>query len=202
MKKIECYFDGSCEPKNPSGNMGIGALVKVDGVKVMEFSDFVPAKPQNTNNVAEYMGFEKIIDYLLENNLANENVSIFGDSQLVIKQMNGEWRIKDGSYTTFAQRCSEKLSKFEKVPVIQWIGRDLNTEADALSKGQLNKNGVQVATHSDDKTVFLFGKYKGKSVNDVDDLGYLQWVVANVKLKMAFRTLVEQQISKLEFLYK
>jgi hypothetical protein len=125
-----------------------------------------------------------------------------GDSQLVVNQMNGQWAIKEGAYTKYAQRCKELLRLFGKKPTINWIKREQNEEADNLSKGHLAKNNVTVATHSDDPTVIGFGKYSGKSVNEIEDVQYLQWAIKNVKMKPKFRTIVSERISHLEFLAK
>lgn len=106
--------------------------------------------------------------------------------------------MKGGEYVKYALRCTELLSQFKKKPTIFWIKRDQNGEADDLSKQHLQKNNIEVKTHSDDKTVFLFGKYSGKSVNDIDDLNYLKWALSAVKMKEPFRRLVQSRISKLE----
>lgn len=44
---------------------------------------------------------------------------------------------------------------------------------------------------------FYFGKYNGKLITDVEDLPYLQWVMANVRMTGHFKTAMEQQIFKL-----
>jgi len=45
---------------------------------------------------------------------------------------------------------------------------------------------------------FYFGKYNGKKVSEVDDLGYLKWAVENTKPKPAMREAILKQISKVE----
>lgn len=202
MKKVVCYFDGATEPKNPGGSMGIGSIVKVNAETVYADSRFYEAKPTNTNNIAEYLGLGFVLKYILDNNLDSEEVTIMGDSQVAIKQMNGEYGINAGNYVKYALRCKELIASFKKKPVLFWIKREQNTEADELSKRALSDNGVQVATHSDDKTVLTFGKYSGKSVNDVDDLNYLKWVTKNVRMKLQLRSFIDKRISHLEYLAK
>lgn len=200
--KIECYFDGCCEPKNPGGAMGIGAIVIVDSETKLSYNGFVPLSPNNTNNIAEYLALEKIIDYLLENKLDGNQITICGDSQLAIRQMTGEYGMNSGAYIPYARRCLTKIASFNKIPKFQWIPREQNEEADKLSKGELSKNGITVATHSDDPSVLTFGKYKGKSVNDIEDMQYLKWVLDKVKIKDKFRTIIEKRISSFEYLAK
>lgn len=145
--KLTCYFDGACEPRNPGGNMGIGALVKMDDVVLWDHSSFVPAKYSNSNNVAEYLAFEKIIDYLtdLQDDFKGYEVTIHGDSMLVICQMQEQWRIKNGRYVEYAKRCRVKLKLLREYMTVRlgWIRRTENTLADELSKGELVRNNVE-----------------------------------------------------------
>lgn len=182
--------------------MGIGAIVKVDGEVKLSHCDFIAANVGNTNNIAEYLALEKVIDYLLENRLDKEQTLICGDSQMAIRQMNCEYGMNSGAYIPYAVKCFTKLASFAKSPTLRWIPREQNEEADSLSKGELNKNGISVSTHNDDPTVLMFGKYKGKSVNDIEDMPYLKWVLREVKVKAAFRAAIEKRISDFEHLAK
>src|SRR6185437_8524734 len=96
-KKIKAYFDGCCEPVNPGGTASFGAVVFISDKRAWECSKiFYPTKgkeKETSNNVAEYCGFISILEYLLENQLHNENIEIFGDSKLVIEQMKGKWKM-------------------------------------------------------------------------------------------------------------
>lgn len=139
---IVCFFDGCCEPRNPGGNMGVGAVIFKNGVKVNTHSGFMPAKNTNSNNVAEYAALEWILETLLEQGLSDQPILIYGDSKLVIEQMRGAWRIKDGFYVQKALACQQLLKNFRNIK-LQWIPRDENCYADDLSKGQLIKNGVK-----------------------------------------------------------
>lgn len=140
---IKCYFDGCCEPKNPYGNMGMGAKIIKDNETVFEHSSFIPESKDNSNNVAEYLAFEQILIWLKENEVPEKTIFIYGDSKLVVNQMNKDWKIKQGMYKPHALRCKELLSKLEKVLVIRWIGREGNKIADDLSKAQLIKNNIE-----------------------------------------------------------
>lgn len=143
---IRCWFDGACEPKNPGGNMGIGALIKIGNETVFEYADFIEAAPENTNNVAEYNGLLAILNYLNSKNYlcASHDIKIFGDSKLVIEQMNGRWKMKGGSYMSTAIICKEILLKYGNRSVrIEWRPREWNKEADELSKRIMKQNKVQ-----------------------------------------------------------
>jgi dTDP-4-dehydrorhamnose reductase len=63
---IVAYFDGLCEP-NPGGVATYGFVVKKDGKKVHEGHGLAgtPKTPQATNNVAEYTGLIKALEWFL-----------------------------------------------------------------------------------------------------------------------------------------
>jgi ribonuclease HI len=154
---IEAFFDGCCEPVNPGGTASYGAIIfKEDknGVHEAVFSEskiFRPRKgheKETSNNVAEYSGFEAILLYLLKNKLNEEAIIVHGDSRLVICQMfiacgyPKRWRIMRGIYTPIALRCKELLKKFPRIKG-EWIPREENGMADALSKAELKKAGIK-----------------------------------------------------------
>ena len=202
MKNIECFFDGCCEPKNPGGAMGIGALILIDGNIELEYKKFVPTNQSNTNNIAEYLALEEILNYLIDKNITTENIVISGDSQLAVKQMNGEYGMNNGAYTPYARRCLLKISQFNRKPIIKWIPRDQNEKADKLSKSQLDENGITVSTHSDNKTALPIGKYKGKDVSEITDMQYLKWFISEVKCKPVLKDAIRKRISDYEYLAK
>lgn len=143
---IKAYFDGCCEPINPGGTASFGAVIFVDGKRVWECSRlFIPKsgkEKETSNNVAEYSGFKAILDWILEQNAQNEKIVICGDSNLVIQQMFGTWRIKQGYYVRIALQCEKLLERFPQIEG-HWIPREENGIADELSKAELVKAGVE-----------------------------------------------------------
>ena len=144
--RITAYFDGCCEPINPGGTAAYGSVVFDKGVRSWETSQiFYPAeakKKRTSNNVAEYLAFNSILDYLLECKLNQESIIVYGDSMLVICQMFGTWKMHGGLYIPHAKKASGKLSKFPRMTG-EWIGRDKNNIADELSKRELRNAGVE-----------------------------------------------------------
>lgn len=143
---IKAFFDGCCEPKNPGGVAAYGAVIFRDGHRMWEQSEiFYPKKGREegtSNNLAEYSGFKAILDYLLASGLQLEPIEIFGDSNLVIQQMFGRWKIRSGYYVPVALACRKLLSQFPSIRG-QWIPREENSIADELSKAQLVRAGVK-----------------------------------------------------------
>lgn len=179
MQKFICYFDGACEPMNPGGNMGIGACVFKgerfpENDACFEHSNFVPASPKNSNNVAEYMAFEKLLDWTKENVKGATGelkplVHIYGDSKLVIYQMLGAWKIKGGLYVPFAQSCRDKLNglRMNNITIqLGWIPRDMNSLADRLSKKLMVVNGVEFRLQKQDKTEEILSEWKKDALKD------------------------------------
>ncbi|MGA8027950.1 MAG: hypothetical protein WB992_12480, partial [Bryobacteraceae bacterium] len=56
---IKASFDGACEPPNRGGHMGLGWVI--DGQR---HSEYIPASPDNSSNVAEYLALAKILEYV------------------------------------------------------------------------------------------------------------------------------------------
>jgi ribonuclease HI len=76
----------------------------------------------------------KALEWLLEKNNYNNNQKIIirGDSQLVINQINGKYKVKAVKIIALYQKVKSLLSKFKDIK-IEWIPRDKNKEADKLS---------------------------------------------------------------------
>lgn len=134
-KEYQGYFDGACYPKNPCGEMGYGAVIVKDSEIKHEYAGHVNANKHNSNNVAEYLAFMKLLE-LIEVNKIND-IDIMGDSTLVVKQMNREMSISSGRYKPYAIKALSILEKMKDNGLsvnIKWIPREQNTYADMLSK--------------------------------------------------------------------
>src|SRR4029078_344055 len=81
-EKLEVYFDGCCEPKNPGGHAGYGALIRVaDSKQVLtDISGYIPAAPETSNNVGEYSALLSAFKWLREAGLTHNRIAFWGDS--------------------------------------------------------------------------------------------------------------------------
>lgn len=140
--KVTAFFDGACAPINPKGHLGIGCYVVYEDEVIFEYSGYEPASNKTSNNVAEYLAFEKVLEFLIREEMQDERIEIFGDSDLVVKQMNGVWRIKNGLYVEVAKRCLDYLNEFSDI-VIKWIPREQNSQADLLSNVEFENRGIK-----------------------------------------------------------
>lgn len=133
MPKITLNFDGSCEPTNPGGNMGFGIVVKMDGRIIHTDHQKEPAAPANSNNVAEYRALLNGLQWLVDNGHTGDDITVLGDSMLVIKQMSRKWRAKAGMYLATRNKCVALADQFTTIKY-KWIPRAQNDEADQLSR--------------------------------------------------------------------
>src|SRR5215467_7093219 len=93
--KIQVYFDGLCQPCNPGGLACYAFIIETNTGQTIHREYGLAAKPftdSSTNNVAEYTGIIKALEWLLENNFHNQKIMISGDSQLVINQLRRNCR--------------------------------------------------------------------------------------------------------------
>lgn len=126
------HFDG-CSKGNP-GHAGAGSVIYLNNEEVSAKSVYVG--DLETNNVAEYTGLLLGLTDALQYNI--QYLIVKGDSNLVIKQMKGEYRVKSYDMQTLYKRAKELEKKFKKVDYIH-VYRHLNARADELSNQGLEK---------------------------------------------------------------
>ncbi|MAH21276.1 MAG: ribonuclease H [Thaumarchaeota archaeon] len=128
------FFDGLCEPRNPGGVATYGFVLYKDNVYL--HSEYgLAAEPWGdnaTNNVAEYTGMLKGLEWLVDKNL-KEDLEVFGDSQLVIQQMNGKYKLRAAKLRPLHSRAKELSSQFTSI-TFRWVQREDNREADRLCR--------------------------------------------------------------------
>lgn len=137
MKKIIINTDGGAIG-NP-GPAGIGVIIKGEG-KEKKYSEKIS---NATNNEAEYkaliFALKKAKLLFGKKNARDNEVECFLDSELVVRQLNGEYKIKEKDLQSlFLEVWNLKIDfknvKFTHVP------REKNKEADALVKQAIDIN--------------------------------------------------------------
>jgi ribonuclease HI len=119
------FFDGSSCGKG--GVVGI-LLISPRG-EIFEFA--IPVQPTVTNNQAEYEALLRGLQYLKEAKAIS--VEIYGDSKLVIKQLNGQYECRNDIFRNYYEECKEILKSFQLV-ILQPIPREHNEEANRLAQ--------------------------------------------------------------------
>jgi len=82
-----------------------------------------------TNNVAEYTGLVKALEAALH--IGTEQLVVFSDSELLVRQINGEYKVKSKLLKPFYQQAVSMLDSFESWQV-RHVRRENNVEADKL----------------------------------------------------------------------
>jgi len=118
------FTDGGAR-SNP-GPAGVGFVVVVDGKIVCEGGDYIG---ETTNNVAEYQA----LIWGLENvaALGFEQVSVRADSELMVKQLTGVYRVKQPHLKPLAEKATSLLKSFRAAEILH-VRRENNREADSL----------------------------------------------------------------------
>jgi ribonuclease HI len=84
---------------------------------------------QATNNIAEYQGLLLGLELVREHNCSAITIRL--DSELVVRQILGQYKVKDQKLLPLWQKACTELAKIKKFS-IQHIPREQNSEADRL----------------------------------------------------------------------
>ena len=123
---------------NPGPAASGSVLVAPDGAILREIGHFLGIA---TNNVAEWNALCFGLEGALEMGIRSLAVRL--DSELVVKQMTGHYRVKHIDLQPLHRRASALLRRFEHVD-IRHIPREQNTLADRLANDVLDRQAVAV----------------------------------------------------------
>lgn len=132
MEKIIIHSDGGARG-NP-GPAGIGAVLNDEQGEVLaEISRYIG---ETTNNQAEYQaliaGMEKAKDLLAE------ELVCYLDSELVVKQLNREYKVKNAELATQFLKVHNLSLSFKKIKYVH-VRREQNKEADLLANEAMDR---------------------------------------------------------------
>jgi ribonuclease HI len=129
------YTDGGSRG-NP-GPSGIGVVI-LDSKrkKIREVSKYIG---ETTNNVAEYLALVCGLEEAAT--LSADEVVIYMDSELLAKQLSGEYRVKDENIKVLFEKALGILKHFDSFE-IKHISREKNKEADRLANKAINLAGL------------------------------------------------------------
>lgn len=125
MKKAVFYSDGAS--KGNPGSSGIGVRLECEG-RVHEISAHIGV---TTNNVAEYSAFLRGL--AAARDLGAEDVSAYLDSELIVKQIKGQYKVKHKGLIPLYLKALKLIRLFRRFSITH-VERELNTDADRLSK--------------------------------------------------------------------
>jgi ribonuclease HI len=132
MREVIIYTDGGARG-NP-GPSGCGAVI-IDGDNVLaEVQAYLGVQ---TNNVAEYEALIRGLSRALELDLAPHAIEVRMDSELIVKQMQGLYRVKEPTLKIKHALVKELTTHFASVRFTH-VRREYNKHADALANAAMD----------------------------------------------------------------
>ncbi|MFA5839848.1 MAG: ribonuclease HI family protein [Candidatus Margulisiibacteriota bacterium] len=132
MTTAQIFTDGAARG-NP-GSAGIGIVIRNNERVLLEVFDYIGTA---TNNVAEYSALLRGLEEALDMEI--DHVEVFADSELVVKQVKGEYRVKNEGLLPLYQQLMPLIKKFKHFS-ISHIPREQNVDADKLANKGIDEN--------------------------------------------------------------
>jgi len=131
---VVVYTDGGSR-HNP-GQAGIGVVIYDGDKKVGELSEYVGVQ---TNNWAEYEGLIRALKKVKQLGLKDKAVEVRMDSELIVKQVNKEYQIKEETlWEQYMVVHNMMVKDFKNIKFVH-IPREKNKEADALANDAMDR---------------------------------------------------------------
>jgi ribonuclease HI len=112
---------------NP-GPAGIGVVLKDASGEVI--GEIAQGIGRATNNVAEYKALISGLELALDRGVTE--IEIFSDSELVVSQLKGDWKIKSDSLRRLAVDARRLMNRFDSAAIAH-VPREKNADADKLA---------------------------------------------------------------------
>lgn len=133
------YCDGGAR-----GNPGPGAagfVVFKNGKKFHEGSKYLG---RTTNNIAEYMAVIIALEWFIKSKAkVVQRIHFYIDSELVVKQLNGIYKIKSANLKPLALEARDLQNKIDAKIIYEHVPRDKNKIADQLVNESLDENSYK-----------------------------------------------------------
>lgn len=121
------HIDGGSRGNPGPAGAGVVIYSADDRTELYEAGFFLGEK---TNNLAEYTALLEGLKALLDRNI--NRVEIFSDSQLMVRQISGEYRVKNAGLKPLFQEACGLIKKFQYCK-IEHVRREKNKDADKLA---------------------------------------------------------------------
>lgn len=127
------YVDGASRGNPGKASVGI-VIINKDGEIVGELKRYIG---EATNNIAEY---QALLEALTEGKrLGCKAVQVFSDSELMVRQINGIYKVKDAKLLDLYKEAKLLILNFKDFK-IDHVTRDKNSRADALANEALDNH--------------------------------------------------------------
>ena len=131
--EIHLFTDGASRG-NP-GLAGAGFYAEKSGAEILSGSLFLGEK---TNNEAEYLALCAGLERLLELGYASSTPIVHADSELMVRQLQGRYKVKAAGLLDLYKRAKELLARFAGVKLVH-VAREKNTIADRLANKAIDE---------------------------------------------------------------
>ena len=129
--ELTIFTDGAS--RNNPGEAGAGVSIMQHGLPLEGIARYLGT---TTNNIAEYsaaiIGLERAVQ------LGASKVKLCADSELMVKQLNGQYKVKNEGLKPLHARAKELIARIGCVEV-QYIPRERNHDADALANKAIDE---------------------------------------------------------------
>ena len=127
----QVFCDGASR-SNP-GDASIGVSILFDGKEVHAISKKIGIA---TNNEAEYQALIDGLNFCIDNSI--KEIDVFLDSNLVVEQVNKNFKVKAGNLKVLNSKVDELIQEFNFIK-INHVYREENKRADQLANMALDK---------------------------------------------------------------
>ena len=123
---VDVYIDGGC--RGTPGDGALGFIVKEGGLELYRFGKHIG---NCTNNVAEYKALICALDYLLKNGYGKRKITVYSDSELLVKQIEGTYRVRSDVLKPLFSDAVRLIREARNVRLVH-INREKNRIADRI----------------------------------------------------------------------
>lgn len=133
MTKYVIHTDGASRG-NP-GEAAVAYVINQDN----NLTEYCQRIGETTNNIAEYQALQAALAKLIEMGVEHSQLDFFSDSELMVKQLLGEYRVKDAKLRPLYDSIVSQLAKLQ---------RDGNSYSLNAIRRQYNKRADELANHA------------------------------------------------------
>jgi len=135
--EVRIHVDGGARG-NP-GPAGFGVVVSdAEGATLGRYFGYLGVQ---TNNAAEYRGLIAALEHARHSGW--RRLWIGSDSELMVRQVRGQYKVKNEGLRPLYERCRQLIAEFEEF-AIEHVPRAGNAEADSLANQAMNLRGSEL----------------------------------------------------------
>ncbi|MFA5252824.1 MAG: phosphoribosylglycinamide formyltransferase [Phycisphaerae bacterium] len=186
IEQITVYTDGGSRG-NPGPSAAGFVLTDLKGNQIQSKAFFIG---ETTNNVAEYTALVKALEAAKQ--MGAKRLTVFSDSELLVKQINGQYKVKSEQIRPLFRQAVDLISEFEDCKV-KHVTRDKNQQADDLVNQALDLEqdieGKSMASTQNKKPIRLGVLISGGGTTLMNILEYINKGLLNAEVAVVISSL-------------